>query len=291
MKRLPQRFVALSTTCALLAAAVVGAMAAAAERVALVVGNAAYAHSGPLANPGSDARATAAKLRGPGFDVVMATDIDHEGLFDRIAVFHGKARDVDVSPFYYAGRGLQCFDEAGDACASPLQHGDLGGARSGGVVGAWRAGTRLVIPARIVREWQEALDSWTYVYTFFFANYSIPGQALLLPRSYTFYIPLVGALCGERREVLVDMLLVTRSGAREDSREFVVSEDVLVLAHPEDYDPSFSVGGTETPLFALPCARLATLGRARRSERIGPRSSCGTSICPLGAPSAAATVE
>ena len=36
-------------------------MAGAAERVALVIGNGAYAHAGPLPNPPNDARGMAAK--------------------------------------------------------------------------------------------------------------------------------------------------------------------------------------------------------------------------------------
>ena len=84
-----------------------GAGAAGAERVALVVGNADYEHTIPLANPANDARDMAATLRRLGFDVVMATDLDREGLFDQIGVFHERARDAAVSLFFYAGHGLQ----------------------------------------------------------------------------------------------------------------------------------------------------------------------------------------
>ncbi len=54
------------------------AIAAAREpRVALVIGNSAYADS-PLANPANDARLMAETLRGLGFDVIERTDADQK---------------------------------------------------------------------------------------------------------------------------------------------------------------------------------------------------------------------
>ena len=90
-----------------LTALLVGAVADAAERVALVVGNADYRHTTPLANPGNDAADMAAMLYRLGFEVVTATDVDREGLFDQIGEFHDKARGASVSLFFYAGHGLQ----------------------------------------------------------------------------------------------------------------------------------------------------------------------------------------
>ncbi len=48
-----------------------------ARRVALVIGNGAYENAPVLANPPNDARAVAGKLRGLGFEVVEALDLDH----------------------------------------------------------------------------------------------------------------------------------------------------------------------------------------------------------------------
>ncbi len=86
------------------------AMAAAPEpRVALVIGNSAYADS-PLANPVNDARLMAETLRGLGFDVIERTDADQREM--KLAIFElgdrldAAGRDA-VGLFYYAGHGVQ----------------------------------------------------------------------------------------------------------------------------------------------------------------------------------------
>jgi hypothetical protein len=66
---------------ALLAAAPAGA---AADRVALVIGNGAYRHTSALANPGNDAADIAAALRRIGFDVVEGRDLDKRGMETKI---------------------------------------------------------------------------------------------------------------------------------------------------------------------------------------------------------------
>src|SRR5687768_15570131 len=68
---------ALLLACLVLLVQAAAAAAAAEEkrRVALVVGNAAYRHADPLANPLNDAQAVAAKLRQIGFaEVTVETD-------------------------------------------------------------------------------------------------------------------------------------------------------------------------------------------------------------------------
>ena len=55
------------------------APAQAERRVALVVGNAAYAHATPLKNPARDAAAVAATLRELDFEVLAVTDLDKIG--------------------------------------------------------------------------------------------------------------------------------------------------------------------------------------------------------------------
>ena len=79
----------------------------AAERVALVVGNSAYEHTDPLANPGNDADGMAAALGRLGFEVVLGKDLDLGGFYDKIREFDAASRGADVTLFFYAGHGLQ----------------------------------------------------------------------------------------------------------------------------------------------------------------------------------------
>lgn len=77
------------------------------NRVALVVGNANYAHTTPLANPRNDARDMTAALKSIGFDVVEAIDADKSKLDSALRSFANKLSDADVALFFYAGHGLQ----------------------------------------------------------------------------------------------------------------------------------------------------------------------------------------
>ncbi|MFO1326839.1 MAG: caspase family protein [Rubrivivax sp.] len=79
----------------------------AAPRVALVVGNGAYASS-PLANAARDARQMADALRAFGFEVVERIDADAVAL--RAAVAEARSRlagRAGTGLFYFAGHGLQ----------------------------------------------------------------------------------------------------------------------------------------------------------------------------------------
>ncbi|NEU11860.1 peptidase C14, caspase catalytic subunit p20 [Methylobacterium sp. BTF04] len=76
-------------------------------RVALVIGNAGYRGLKPLLNPANDARDVAAALRARNFTVIEGTDLDREGMTRAVADFTAKARESDVSLFYYAGHGFQ----------------------------------------------------------------------------------------------------------------------------------------------------------------------------------------
>ena len=79
-----------------------------AERVALVIGNGAYGGEvSPLPNPGNDARAMAAKLRGLGFSVVEGTDLDRGGFFSKMKEFSRRAEDAEAALLFYAGHGVQ----------------------------------------------------------------------------------------------------------------------------------------------------------------------------------------
>lgn len=83
------------------------ALASTPDRVALVIGNAAYRHA-PLANPANDARAMAGQLRRLGFEVLELVDGPHAAMVDAIArVRERLAGRRGTGLLYYAGHGLQ----------------------------------------------------------------------------------------------------------------------------------------------------------------------------------------
>jgi TonB family protein len=75
-------------------------------RVALVVGNAAYADR-PLRNPVNDARLMQSTLVELGFQVKLAANADRRALLDALRDFESSARDAEVALFYFAGHGAQ----------------------------------------------------------------------------------------------------------------------------------------------------------------------------------------
>lgn len=77
------------------------------RRVALVVGNGAYDHSSRLKNPTNDADDVAASLADVGFDVITVKDVSIAEFRSAIAQFARRARNSDVSLFYYSGHGMQ----------------------------------------------------------------------------------------------------------------------------------------------------------------------------------------
>ncbi len=80
-------------------------------RVALVIGNGAYADS-PLRNPTNDATAMAAELRACGFDVTLLTNANQQQMETAAATFGNKIRNNQgVGLFYYAGHGMQVQGE------------------------------------------------------------------------------------------------------------------------------------------------------------------------------------
>ncbi len=96
----------------LVCACTMGAVSASAQaptdlRLALVIGNSAYAGV-PLLNPANDAKAMSNALRGMGFTVIDARDASKQQMEAAI----GQARDAlkgrnGVGMLYYAGHGLQ----------------------------------------------------------------------------------------------------------------------------------------------------------------------------------------
>lgn len=77
-----------------------------ARKVALVIGNSAYAE-GPLRNPVNDARLMEKTLRPLGFEVKRLENLDYRGMKRAIIDFGNSAKDAEVALVYYAGHGMQ----------------------------------------------------------------------------------------------------------------------------------------------------------------------------------------
>ena len=77
------------------------------KRVALVIGNGAYAHAPLLPNPRHDAEDVAASLKRTGFDTILGTDLDQAGMQAAAIRFARAARAADVAVFYYSGHAMQ----------------------------------------------------------------------------------------------------------------------------------------------------------------------------------------
>ena len=103
------RIFMVSTAAVLLS--VLTGIAGAAERVALVIGNAAYEHTTPLRNPRNDASDVARALDGLGFEVIEGLDLDKSAFGPKLREFAQAARGAQVTLFFYAGHGLQVDGE------------------------------------------------------------------------------------------------------------------------------------------------------------------------------------
>jgi uncharacterized caspase-like protein len=79
------------------------------ERIALVIGNAAY-RIDPLDNPLNDARLIAESLQRSGFSVTLRENLDRRALLDSLREFGSKLKDNTIAVLYYAGHGLQLRD-------------------------------------------------------------------------------------------------------------------------------------------------------------------------------------
>ena len=98
----------------LVAATWLGAFAvpsAAAERVALVIGNAAYEHTDELNNPENDAEDMARVLAELGFEVIEGLNLDKDAFATKLREFSRAARGAEVTLLFYAGHGLQVDEE------------------------------------------------------------------------------------------------------------------------------------------------------------------------------------
>jgi uncharacterized caspase-like protein len=99
------RYVSLLAAIVLQAIAVLPA--AAEKRVALVIGNSAYAQAGPLANPANDAAEMAKALTKFGFEVILGINLDRRAFDEKIRGFSRALANADTAVLFYAGHGLQ----------------------------------------------------------------------------------------------------------------------------------------------------------------------------------------
>ena len=83
------------------------ASANAENRVALVIGNAAYSNAPALTNPANDAKGIAAALKNFGFAVILAVDVDKANFEKSLRAFTKELATADTGLLFYAGHGLQ----------------------------------------------------------------------------------------------------------------------------------------------------------------------------------------
>src|ERR1700733_14433488 len=84
-----------------------GASAFADTRVALVIGNSAYAGVGALPNPKDDAALVAQTLKGEGFQVTLVQDAKRDSMLKALRNFGHEADQADWALVYYAGHGIE----------------------------------------------------------------------------------------------------------------------------------------------------------------------------------------
>jgi uncharacterized caspase-like protein len=85
----------------------VSGVACAQSRVALVIGNSAYAHVPSLPNPAHDARDVADALKRLDFAVDVVTDADFDHMRRSLLEFGRKAKNADMAVLYFAGHGVE----------------------------------------------------------------------------------------------------------------------------------------------------------------------------------------
>jgi tetratricopeptide (TPR) repeat protein len=77
------------------------------RRLALVIGNGAYAYAPRLPNPPNDAHDLAAALRDVGFQVIEGYNLDGAAMRRKIIEFGGAMKGVNVTLLFYSGHGMQ----------------------------------------------------------------------------------------------------------------------------------------------------------------------------------------
>src|SRR6266436_1457623 len=84
------------------------------QRIALVIGNSNYQNVARLPNPANDAKAVAELLNTAGFEVISATDLNHNQMIEVMQDFSAKIAgrgQNTVAMVYYAGHGVQLAGE------------------------------------------------------------------------------------------------------------------------------------------------------------------------------------
>jgi hypothetical protein len=84
------------------------------QRVALVIGNSNYQNVTQLSNPANDANAMAKLLNAAGFEVISATDLNHDEMIEVVQDFSSRIAvrgPNTVAMVYYAGHGVQLAGE------------------------------------------------------------------------------------------------------------------------------------------------------------------------------------
>ncbi len=98
---------ALSSVALWMLAAAYPAQAANPRGVALVIGNAKYAHAGELANPKNDADDVATAFEAIGYRVIKGIDLDKREMERTIGEFARALQNADAGVLFYAGHGIQ----------------------------------------------------------------------------------------------------------------------------------------------------------------------------------------
>lgn len=88
-------------------AAAAVAAARADRRVALLIGNGAYAHTSTLANPENDVFAMSEALAALGFDVTVLKDAGRLAFGRALQDFQEQAEGVDTALIFYSGHGME----------------------------------------------------------------------------------------------------------------------------------------------------------------------------------------
>lgn len=101
------RFLSPGLSLVLLACWLCTGPASAETRVALVIGNGAYANTAKLPNPPHDAEDVAASLKRSGFEVIEGADLRQADMQDLTIRFARAASRADVAMFYYSGHAMQ----------------------------------------------------------------------------------------------------------------------------------------------------------------------------------------
>lgn len=97
------RILSICVTCLVTATA---ALAYGERKVALVVGNGAYTHAAPLANPVNDAQAMSNKLEAMGFETYTGFDLNKTEMERLLRNFVRASRESDVNLLFFAGHGM-----------------------------------------------------------------------------------------------------------------------------------------------------------------------------------------